>query len=74
MRKGEALFLFSDGYPDQFGGAQSRKMKLSGVKQIIDGLRELDRDQYANSIESNFDVWKSTKDQIDDVLMIGIMF
>lgn len=74
MKEGDALFLFSDGYPDQFGGADMRKMKLSGVKQIISGLQDIEKDQYANAIASNFDVWKSTKDQIDDVLMIGILF
>src|SRR5690606_12373960 len=32
MQKGDSLFLFSDGYPDQFGGENGRKMKISGVK------------------------------------------
>lgn len=74
MNKGEALFLFTDGYPDQFGGPDGRKLKLKGVEQIIQDLQSKDKSTYEETISSYFDLWKSSKEQIDDVLMIGLLF
>lgn len=74
MNKGDALFLFSDGYPDQFGGKDGRKMKLLGVQQIIEDLLKEDRKKYGKIITNKFDNWKGNKEQIDDVLMMGILF
>jgi ligand-binding sensor domain-containing protein/serine phosphatase RsbU (regulator of sigma subunit) len=74
MKPGDALYLFSDGYTDQFGGAEGRKLKLSGAKKIVEGLSDLDRVEYGDSIATNFDQWQADWPQIDDVLFIGLMF
>lgn len=74
MEKGDALYLFSDGYTDQFGGADGRKLKISGTRKIIESLSELPADQHLASVESNFELWQAEWPQIDDVLMIGLRF
>jgi ligand-binding sensor domain-containing protein/serine phosphatase RsbU (regulator of sigma subunit) len=74
MKKGDSLFLFSDGYSDQFGGPTGRKLKLSGVKSIVENMLELDRSEYGKTIEDSFDSWSKDNEQIDDVLMIGLQF
>ena len=74
MNKGDRLFLFSDGYPDQFGGEDGRKMKLSGVKKVIEGMMDKKSSEYESIIANHFDAWQGDIDQIDDVLMIGLVF
>jgi ligand-binding sensor domain-containing protein/serine phosphatase RsbU (regulator of sigma subunit) len=74
MNPGDSLYLFSDGYPDQFGGPDGRKLKLSGTKKIIEGLREHKKENYSDSVASNFELWQADFDQIDDVLFMGILF
>jgi len=74
MQKDDALFMFSDGYPDQFGGADGRKLKLSGARKIVEELSEVPKEQYAQRVQSNFELWQADFDQIDDVLFMGILF
>ena len=74
MNKGDTLFLFSDGYPDQFGGEHGRKMKISGVKNMIESMQNMDAIQYSKEVQETFDNWKGSKEQIDDVLIVGLVF
>lgn len=74
MKRGEAIYLFSDGYPDQFGGPDGRKLKLAGTRKIIEGLQTKDKLKYGDSVGNNFDLWQSDFDQIDDVLFMGLLF
>jgi ligand-binding sensor domain-containing protein/serine phosphatase RsbU (regulator of sigma subunit) len=72
MKKGDALYLFSDGYHDQFGGPRGRKLKISGTKKIIEEMQELPTDKHSEIIDKEFSDWQGELDQIDDVLFIGI--
>jgi ligand-binding sensor domain-containing protein/serine phosphatase RsbU (regulator of sigma subunit) len=74
MEKGDALYLFSDGYSDQFGGPNRRKLKLTGVQKIVEKLENTPPDDYASLIEKEFDDWKGDVNQIDDVLFMGLIF
>ncbi|UKN01146.1 SpoIIE family protein phosphatase [Paracrocinitomix mangrovi] len=74
MKKGDALFLFSDGYPDQFGGEDGRKLKLMSVKEYIEDLSGENPEDYGEIMKNKFENWKGDHEQIDDVLMIGIVF
>lgn len=74
LQKGDALYLFTDGFPDQFGGNQDKKMMLSGVIEMLDTMEEVNRSQHPRAIRSNFETWKATAPQVDDVLFIGLLF
>ena len=74
MAENDALFIFSDGYPDQFGGEDGRKLKLSGTSEILSKLNELPKDEYSKRVKSAFEQWQGDYDQIDDVLFMGILF
>jgi len=74
MAKGDALFLFSDGYSDQFGGENRRKLKLMGVKKIVESLSALHPHEYGDLIQVEFDTWQGDVEQIDDVLFMGLLF
>jgi hypothetical protein len=66
------LYIFSDGFYDQFGGDKGRKMFTRNFKQILMEIHALDIEKQHKELESKFDEWKGTTRQIDDVLVVGI--
>lgn len=74
LGEGDALYLFTDGFPDQFGGIKDKKLMMSGVLEMLDAMEEIDRSHHLQAIRSNFAMWKSTTPQVDDVLFIGLLF
>jgi ligand-binding sensor domain-containing protein/serine phosphatase RsbU (regulator of sigma subunit) len=74
MKEGDALYLFSDGYSDQFGGPEGRKLKLSGVLKILNEMQSKENSKHSQHVGDKWDEWKSDHEQIDDVLFMGIQF
>lgn len=72
LEKDDLLYLFSDGYQDQFGGDEGKKLKRSGFKNLIMSLAEKPLENQLQTIEQFFDSWKGENDQVDDVCVIGI--
>ncbi|MDD2564663.1 MAG: SpoIIE family protein phosphatase, partial [Salinivirgaceae bacterium] len=70
--KGDSIYLFTDGFPDQFGGPKSTKLKSKAYKELINqNFHTKFEDQYAYFIKF-FNAWKGTQEQIDDVTLVGI--
>ncbi len=74
VKKGDAIFFFSDGLPDQFGGPLNRKMGSEKVKNIIEENKGLTMNEMSVIFEREFDEWRGESKQTDDVLLIGIEF
>jgi len=74
VEKGDRIFLFSDGYQDQFGGDRDKKYSQQGLKELIVRTDLLSLDQVSESIQKEFDLWKRDNEQVDDVLVVGIEF
>lgn len=72
--KGDKIFIFSDGMPDQVGGAEGRKYSPQRIRSIIAENKDLDMQQYESLFSTDFKKWKGKSKQIDDVLLIGIEF
>lgn len=72
LEEGDCIYLFSDGYPDQFGGPKGKKLKYSTLKTILVGLHERSMIEQKSVLDSEFENWKGDLEQIDDVCMIGI--
>ncbi len=72
LAKGDIVYLFSDGYPDQFGGPQGKKFKMVALKDKLEEIHTKDVDEQYREIEETFDSWKGDQDQVDDVLFMGI--
>jgi tetratricopeptide (TPR) repeat protein/serine phosphatase RsbU (regulator of sigma subunit) len=69
---GDAFYLFSDGYVDQFGGAQGKKFMSRRFKELVmDIYSRPMNDQHALLLDS-FEHWKQDIDQVDDVLVLGV--
>ena len=72
LKKGDIVYMFSDGYPDQFGGPLGRKFKMVRLKNLLRDIHDKPMDEQYNYIKSNFFLWKEDLDQVDDVLFMGV--
>ncbi len=70
--KGDAIYLFSDGYTDQFGGPKGKKLMKVGVKNLLEEIKDKPMDKQGLLVKENFLSWKGDQEQIDDVLFMGI--
>ncbi len=74
VKKGDAVFFFSDGFPDQFGGPDNKKFGSARIKNVIMENINNTIHQINVSLNSEFESWKGHAKQTDDVLLIGIRF
>ena len=70
----DCIFLFSDGYADQFGGPQGKKFKYSQLKELLIQINQYPMAQQKIILNNTIDDWKKDSFQVDDILMIGIKF
>jgi len=71
LKKGDRVFIFSDGYADQFGGHSGKKLKYTRLKQYLTESMHLDMPRQKEYLEACFNAWKANFEQVDDVLVIG---
>jgi len=74
VRKGDVIYLFSDGFNDQFGGPSGKRFKASQMKELLISIASLDMQDQYNKLNIAFEEWKGNMEQIDDVLVIGRKF
>jgi serine phosphatase RsbU (regulator of sigma subunit)/streptogramin lyase len=72
LSRGDLIYMFSDGYPDQFGGPLGKKFKMVRLKNLLRDIHTKPMDEQYNYIKSNFMLWKEDLEQVDDVLFMGI--
>jgi ligand-binding sensor domain-containing protein/serine phosphatase RsbU (regulator of sigma subunit) len=70
--KGDQIYMFSDGYPDQFGGPLGKKFMKVGVQNMISEIYDKSGIQQYKHVKKNFEDWHGDLEQIDDVLFMGI--
>lgn len=71
-QKGDRIYLFSDGFVDQIGAQNGRKYLSSNFKDFMLSISHLTMEQQKTAIEQEFNRWKGTHRQMDDVLIMGI--
>jgi len=72
LEKGTCVYLFTDGYADQFGGDGGKKMKHQKFKDQVLALNSRGMEEQHNILNSFFEEWKGELEQVDDVCVIGI--
>lgn len=72
IQKGDILYLFSDGYADQFGGDAGKKLTRKKFKELILKQRGVSLQQQQVNLHDFHQGYKKTGDQIDDILVMGI--
>jgi serine phosphatase RsbU (regulator of sigma subunit) len=70
--KGDMLYLFSDGFSDQFGGKNNKKMTKGRLRQVIELIKEFPVQQQKEQLQEFFLLWKGRCEQTDDVTMLGM--
>ncbi len=71
LQKGDMVYIFSDGYADQFGGPEGKKFKYSTLKKLLMDIREKPLGEQRNILDSTLEEWKGRLEQLDDILIIG---
>jgi serine phosphatase RsbU (regulator of sigma subunit) len=71
LKAGDAFYIFSDGYADQFGGADNKKFKASRLQELLLAIHKKPMEEQKKLIMSAFRDWKGNYEQVDDVLVIG---
>ena len=66
------MYIFSDGYADQFGGPKGKKYMYKQFRDFLLDLVGKKMDTQRNFLNNNIEHWKGTLEQVDDILVIGL--
>jgi len=72
LQKGDILYIFSDGYVDQFGGEKGKKFKVKAFRELLLGIQDKSMENQRLLIDETFENWRGSLEQIDDVCVIGV--
>lgn len=72
LETGDSFYLFSDGFPDQFGGPNGKKLKSASLKKIILSNGSVPFEKHETLLKNYFNEWKGDQEQVDDVCLLGI--
>jgi serine phosphatase RsbU (regulator of sigma subunit) len=72
LAKGDCVYLFTDGYPDQFGGNKGKKFKYSSLQKLLEQNAGLPMNKQQEVLIDTFETWRGRYEQTDDVCVAGI--
>ncbi len=72
LQKGDSIYIFSDGYVDQFGGEKGKKFKAKAFRELLLSIQDKSMEQQRILIDVAFETWKGNVEQVDDVCIIGV--
>lgn len=68
---GDTLYVYSDGFADQFGGPDGKKFKYSAFKKLLMETQHLSMEEQGELLNKTIEEWKGELEQVDDILVIG---
>jgi len=74
LEHGDMIYLYSDGFPDQFGGEKGSKYKARPFKRLLTRISEEPVSSQLNLLEMELKSWMGQEDQVDDILVMGIRY
>lgn len=72
LEEGDCIYMFTDGFADQFGGERGKKLKYKPFRKLIADHLELEMEQQLEKLDHAFELWKGDFEQVDDVCVIGV--
>lgn len=74
LQKGDIIYLFSDGFPDQTGGPKKRKYFYGPFKNLLQSIHQLPMDQQKAKLNETIESWMAGREQLDDITVVGLKF
>jgi serine phosphatase RsbU (regulator of sigma subunit) len=74
LQKGDAFYIFSDGFADQFGGPKQKKFMSMQLKEILVAMAGTPMLQQGERLNDIFEEWRGDSPQVDDVTLMGIRY
>lgn len=74
LEKGDTVYIFSDGYHDQFGGPKDKKFMIKNFKKLLLSIQDKPMNEQKTILEETMAEWKGDTEQIDDILVMGVRF
>jgi serine phosphatase RsbU (regulator of sigma subunit) len=72
LNTGDSIYLFSDGYVDQFGGEKGKKLKTPNFRKMLLDMQDKSMEEQRGILDAKFEKWRGDLEQIDDVCVIGV--
>ncbi|HTL81242.1 MAG TPA: SpoIIE family protein phosphatase, partial [Bacteroidia bacterium] len=72
VQKGDVVYFYTDGFSDQFGGAQGKKFKEANLRKFLLDIAQLPMKEQQEKLKHQFEEWKGELEQVDDVLILGV--
>jgi serine phosphatase RsbU (regulator of sigma subunit) len=74
LKTGDTVYIFSDGFADQFGGPNDKKFKYGPFKELLVSISDHTMDEQKQELDKVIESWKGNASQVDDILVFGIRF
>lgn len=72
VKKGDWIYVFSDGFADQFGGPKNKKFRYKDFKLLLESIHALSPAEQSAKLQNSFREWKGKGEQLDDVCVMGV--
>lgn len=72
LQKGDVLYTFSDGYPDQFGGHDGRKFMVKKFRELLLEIHQNPIEDQEQILDDILEKWRGKEEQVDDILVMGV--
>ena len=74
IRKGDVIYLYSDGFEDQFGGEKDKKFSRRRFRELLLEVHELKMTEQKRVLQGSLKDWMNGREQVDDITVMGIRF
>jgi serine phosphatase RsbU (regulator of sigma subunit) len=74
LKKGDMLYIFSDGFIDQFGGKKGKKYRTRNFKKLLLQISDLPCKEQSKALDKELADWKGETEQVDDICIMGVQF
>ncbi len=72
LEKDDMIYIFSDGYPDQFGGDEGKKFKFRRFRHLLLNIHTLPAKEQQKLLQQSMTQWMGDHEQVDDILVVGV--